>query len=83
MRESSCGSWLGQGLDKHCLGYGSTLFLFYYQIDHEIFKSKLIKQIHNKEFVILYINPSSTGKCRNYKVGRRDPGLNPGPHSCV
>jgi len=26
---------------------------------------------------------NSTGKCRNCKVRRRDPGSNPGPHSCV
>jgi len=23
------------------------------------------------------------GKCRNCKVGRHDPGSNPGPYSCV
>jgi len=28
-------------------------------------------------------SPSSTGKCRNCKAGRRDTGSNPGPHSCV
>jgi len=28
-------------------------------------------------------SPSSTAKCRNCKVRRRDLGSNPGPHSCV
>ena len=28
-------------------------------------------------------SPSSTGKCRNCKVGHRDLSSNPGPHSCV
>jgi len=28
-------------------------------------------------------SPRSTDKCRNCKVERHDPGLNPGPHSCV
>ncbi|KEH19608.1 hypothetical protein MTR_8g464830 [Medicago truncatula] len=28
-------------------------------------------------------SPSSTGKCRNCKLERRDPSSKPGPHSCM
>jgi hypothetical protein len=42
-----------------------------------------IENSENKSLRILSRSPSSTDKCRNYKVGRRDPSLNPRPHSCV
>ncbi|AES61711.1 hypothetical protein MTR_1g087770 [Medicago truncatula] len=41
---------------------------------------RIIKQqLHNS----LDIHDISTGKCRNCKAGRCDPGSNPGPHSYV
>ncbi|KEH29857.1 hypothetical protein MTR_4g052980 [Medicago truncatula] len=41
--------------------------------------------VGKKEKISIWLarSPSSTGKCRNCKAGRHDPGSNPGPHNCA